>query len=151
MNREELIEEAAKAIQSAHHPTTGAIPGWYSEEDAWRETYRAFSRSALAVFEKAQAPADDEREALARLMCEKEDSGSYSEDEGTCSWHFELADAVLAAGFRRPAQGEPTEKQVQAAIQGRYAAFRQNVHATETHLMRAALHAAFTAGQEEQS
>lgn len=63
-----------------------------------------------AVFEQAHTPTGDEREALARLMCEKEDSGTYSEDEGTCSWHFELADAVLDAGFRRPVQGEPTDQ-----------------------------------------
>ena len=67
-----------------------------------------------------------------------------------------LIDSMLAQANERGIrvevvypQAEPTDAQVQAAIQGRYAAFRQNVHATETHLMRAALKAAFTAGQED--
>ena len=66
----------------------------------------------------------------------------------TEDWGTHLAEVFESL---RPAHTEPTGAQVQAAIQGRYAAFRQNVNATETHLMRAALKAAFTAGQEEQS
>lgn len=69
---------------------------------------------AQAVFEKAQAPTDDERDALTRAI-----DGQYFcpvEEGGTYGSHIELdvhearviADTVLAAGFRRPAQTEPT-------------------------------------------
>ena len=103
------------------------------------------SSANQAFIEKAQAPTDEEREALSNFLFSVYEHGSQPNA-------LREADAILSfLASRRTAQAEPTEKQVQAAIQGRYAAFRQNVHATETHLMRAALHAAFTAGQEEQS
>lgn len=89
-----------------------------------------------------------EREALLYILLDNPNH----EWEGERGWVLKprrAVEAILAAGFRLPAQTEPTDAQVQAAIQGRYAAFRQNVHATETHLMRAALKAAFTAEQGE--
>lgn len=55
--------------------------------------------AALAAFEQAHAPSD-EREALASLI----------DDELQSQRIFDLrdmADTILAAGFRRPAQGEP--------------------------------------------
>lgn len=58
MTNEKLIEEAAKAIQALDFPDHGI--GW----DESTEYYRESARAALAVFEKAHTPTDDEREAL---------------------------------------------------------------------------------------
>lgn len=64
--------------------------------------------------------------------------------------------AITSAGFRRPAQTEPTDAQVIAALnawhQDVMPVNRLGVFGTQKEdLMRAALKAAFTAGQEKQS
>jgi|GEM_PF-5769491 len=35
------------------------------------------------------------RDELATLLCMKEDSGSWLDDDSCCSWHFQLADAIM--------------------------------------------------------
>ena len=61
MTDERLIEEAAKAIRNAG----GGVPfAWESLPEGHREYRRTQARAALAVFEAAHAPTDDEREAL---------------------------------------------------------------------------------------
>ena len=55
----------------------------------------------------AQAPTDEEREAL-ELLIAKLREAKYP--EGLDAWLTgDVAHAILAAGFRRPAQGEPTD------------------------------------------
>lgn len=158
---------------SAAFKARGGAPDW--EEDAVardliiRWHLRGFEDGEKFARRPSQTePTDDEREALRKAL-----GSVLSEDTLDCTrvweaWHYgtmteddfvpvmersdEIIAAILAAGFRRPAQTEPTDAQVQAAIQGRYAALsRRSVNVTETHLMRAALKAAFTTGQEEQS
>lgn len=59
-------------------------------------------RGLLAVFEQAHTPTDDEREALKDLIEDHINSTRY----GLLTLH----DAILAAGFRRPVQGEPATR-----------------------------------------
>lgn len=122
MNREELIEEAAKALFVGgdgldSSPETRAI---------WEPRIRA----ALAVFEQARTPkvierhdlvmpicedtpTDDEREALALLLAKLREA---RHPEGLDAWSSDgIAHAILAAGFRRTVQGEPTDAQVSQA------------------------------------
>lgn len=114
MNRKELIEEAAKAMQHDIYP---GAPTWGGVAEGIREDWRNSARAALAVFEKAHAPTlhdlddviedlgidlsddaptDDEREALVEAI-----------DDVLVRWGeqspspYEVADGVLAAGFRR--------------------------------------------------
>ena len=56
---EKLIAEAAAAVLRAHrdHPQPGEV-GFDNDADAWAE---AIARAALAVFEKAHTPNDDEQ------------------------------------------------------------------------------------------
>lgn len=58
-------------------------------------------------------PTDDEREALADLRYTVH--GGTTAPDGVHRVGRVAADAVLAAGFRRTVQGEPTDAQVQAA------------------------------------
>ena len=58
-DNKKLIEEAAKAIQALDFPDHGI--GWDESTEYGREYYRESARAALAVFEKALTPTDDER------------------------------------------------------------------------------------------
>lgn len=115
-SREELIEKAAKAIIDVQYPSIG----WRTLSEDAREFRRKQARAALAVFEEQQKPTEDEREALARLF-----DGHWMTPLGKCAcgWvhpqygsrHLDplyvrqhLADAVAAAGFRRPVSPEPS-------------------------------------------
>lgn len=114
MNREELIEEAAKAIWIAKNEITDrewADSAWaeLTMPDDWNhEALDALdeARAALAVFEQAHTPTDDEREALANLIRRdfyRVDGLPDDEDRA-------IADVVLEAGFRRTVQATtPTE------------------------------------------
>ena len=100
----------------------------------------------LASHRPAQAPTDDEREAL-ELLIAKLREAKYP--EGLDAWVTgDVAHAILAAGFRRPAQTEPTDAQVKAGVRALDEYTGLEMYPDE---MRAALKAAFTAGQEEQS
>lgn len=149
MNREQMIEEAAETMHAL--PSYGSgLPWALSDKDKWRDRARA----ALTVFEKAQAPTDEEREVLVRILSTKrmhtnESLGAQRAD----------ANAILDAGFRRPAQGEPTNAYVTALASeferewnDRFPEFDPEVHDESGfiwEIMRAALRAAFTTGQED--
>lgn len=112
MNREELIADARRDISDAERcqalhvtPATGTILRRLREVT-----------NALAVFEKAHVPTDDEREALARLV----DPGAFvSLDPAVVDprWLAEVehrqqearhhAERIAAAGFRRSEVPEP--------------------------------------------
>ena len=94
--REQLIEKAAKAILDE----AGVLPSERYDE-MW-ELARRDARAALAVFEEANTPTDDEREALADVL--DDCLQSLTDTRGIC---YPLADAALAAGFHRTEQGEP--------------------------------------------
>lgn len=96
-SNEGLIQEAAKAMYEIHR------------DEGW--TYADLAAAAFAVFEQAHTPTGDEREAPEyRLAYVVEDAVPTSEFP---SWRFRysrrIADAVLAAGFRRTVQGEPRD------------------------------------------
>lgn len=107
----QLIEEARLAFVEA-----------WEEEDA-RTTFnsaarsehnrsRAGIRAALAVFEKARTPTDDEREVWARVVAKINrvpDSDAVTVDK-------EDAKVLVAAGFRRTEGPEPRAAQVIAAV-----------------------------------
>ena len=96
MNREELIEEAAKAIARSRGDFLDG------EQD------RISARAAFAVFEKAQAPTDDEREALSNFLFSVYEHGSQPNA-------LREADAILSfLASIRPAQTEPTDAQIAA-------------------------------------
>lgn len=101
--REELIEKAAKAIEK--------VP-YHAWHDVTREGAREIARAALAVFEQSHTPTNDEREALLSVIISAPESG----DALHVSEAERVRDAVLAVGFRRPVQGEPTDAQVLAAL-----------------------------------
>lgn len=115
MTDERLIEEAAKAIWIARHADGDLKWGevaWseLTTPDDWsEEALEAVeqARAALAVFEAAHAPTDDEREALDRIIepyfdrAVDYDDGSR-DDEG-------LRDDILAAGFRRSEVSRPAD------------------------------------------
>lgn len=120
--REELIEEAAKAILDE----AGVLPSERYDE-MW-ELARRDARAALAVFEQAQAqteahekpfdtspervknggdsshvtPTDDEREAAFKAVAVAREC-----TDGGCQEDRRVANTLLAAGFRRTVQGEP--------------------------------------------
>lgn len=110
MSREELVEEAAKAMLMVPQEGVSVEYAWSVQFDEVREELIAQARAALAVFEAAQAPTGDEREELIGLQL-----ASYSKrmsDGYTSSIirsNEEAAEIVLDAGFRLPVQGEPTD------------------------------------------
>jgi hypothetical protein len=106
-NDPKLIEEAAKAI---YVERWGSGAGW---ERGSRKPYRKQARAALAVFEKAHTPTDDEREALLRAMragwAKRQEWWTTTEAPADAPTNDEfLADAILTAGFRRSEVPEPS-------------------------------------------
>lgn len=119
--REALIEKAAKAIFELN-PAPNAWTAWedrvelertHRRDKSWSgpvERAREHAAAAFAVFEKAQAPTDDEREALSNFLFTVYEHGSQPNA-------LREADAILSfLASRRPAQGEPTDAQVIAAL-----------------------------------
>lgn len=95
----EAVEAAARAIQSAHVPVTGeAVPGWESESEAWRKTYRDFARAALSAalpFLRPEPSEDERRRGVAAVLV----SNGIKPHNPV---YYKLIDS-LAAGFaRRP-------------------------------------------------
>ena len=111
-DREKLIEEAAKAIYN-DDPAWGYVyeddhgehgAPWDHLGDDLHEKFRSLAKGALAAFEQASTPSDDEREALAEAFDEM-----HRITEGGCDTRGEdVADLVLRAGFRCTVQGEPS-------------------------------------------
>lgn len=113
--REELIEEAAKAIFGVNN----RLDSTQWPRSSYQAVYRERARAALAVFEKAHAPTDDEREALDRAV--RGVTWNASNYPHRAQPHIlgadigplttKIVEAVESAGFRRsevPApQGEP--------------------------------------------
>lgn len=103
MTSEEAIEEAAKAIWETRLVVV--------DDDLWerldgsKSDYVREARAAFAVFEKANAPTGDEREALACILDGNQVPPSFPNAQEF--WADEV-DAILAAGFRRTVQGEPS-------------------------------------------
>ena len=99
-----------------------------------------------AFIEKAQAPTDEEREALSNFLFSVYEHGSQPNA-------LREADAILSfLASIRPAQTEPTDAQVLAALNTLGGFEDTNFGGfTEEYVnrMRAALRAAFTAGQED--
>ncbi|MBS0231768.1 MAG: hypothetical protein JSS52_11505 [Proteobacteria bacterium] len=103
MDRKELIEKAVKRA----HTEWDRIQNWDRDD---RRTYaEVVVDSALAVFEEAHAPTDDEHAALVHVLWDQVPEDWDENDIGI------LADAVLAAGFHRTVQGEPSDAQADAA------------------------------------
>lgn len=96
MTDERLIEEAAKAIEK--------VP-YHAWHDVTREGARELARTALAVFEKAHAPTDDER-VLSTVI---EDAiERWGDEYPTPQVATYVSAAVRAAGFRRSEVPEPS-------------------------------------------
>ncbi|MDA4893284.1 hypothetical protein PFZ55_41130 [Streptomyces sp. MS2A] len=95
MNREQMIDDAATAGARAMRGATAHV--------GLRD--REFAAAALAVFEEAHAPTEDEREALARTIWNADNLERAVLEDAKA-----IADAILAAGFRRTVQGEPSER-----------------------------------------
>ena len=96
-DNEKLIEEAATAMWADPEQ-------WATITEPVRDDFRGMARSALAVFEKAHTPTDDEREALARVAAKIErvpDSDAVTIDKAD-------ARILVAAGFCRPEVPEPS-------------------------------------------
>lgn len=86
------------------------------------------ARAAFAVFKKADAPTDDDRETLARALFIASDDFAFADrmakawddpgPHGRARW-YRYADAILAAGFRRSKvperQTEPSDARVESA------------------------------------
>lgn len=105
---EKLIEEAAKAIYET------SVDLKFEEADEWnREITREEARAALAVFEKAHTPTDDER-TQAELDSERlrqiaEWLWMEQGHEETAKRVSLIADRHDALALRSPVQGEPAE------------------------------------------
>jgi len=95
-DREKLIEEAAKAILVASHGED--YDEWESSLE--RELYRKRARAALAVFDKAHTPTDDERQQLDDIMAEADG-------------YWPPARALILERFRRP---DPVSDDEQEAL-----------------------------------
>lgn len=77
-------------------------------EHEWPGNLERRIDAILSVFEQAHAPTDGEREALDDAFDEM-----HQITEGGCDTRGEdVADMVIALGFRRTVQGEPTDAQL---------------------------------------
>lgn len=103
-DREKLIEEAAKAMHGDDIDKGRAGDDYTSMNLETLDWYRDNARAALAVFEKAHTPTEDEREALLRAI----EGVTYGMGRLVGAPAAKLANAILAAGFRRTAVPEPT-------------------------------------------
>lgn len=137
-DREALIEKARLAYVEGWEAARRA-PGASMAPHGTKS--RAGIRAAFAVFEQAlgeaaSTPTDDEREARARILAKFE--------------RFPDADAVMLerrdvfTALRRPVQGEPTDAQVEAALQEWWYGEHEDTWEAK---MRAALRAAFQEGE----
>ena len=114
--REELIEEAAKAMYS---PTL-----WGTVDEHTRAHYRHLAASALAVFEQAHTPTDNEQAIIRKVRefaTKERDSirGQYGAGSPRYLAYADACDDILGIlddlspypDARRTMQGEPTDAQ----------------------------------------
>lgn len=101
MNRGQLIEKATDKFEQWDAPSWDEDP--VARDAAVRWHLRGV-QDALAVFEEAHALTDDERGALARIIWNADDL-----DRAVLADAEAIADRILAAGFRRTVQGEPSD------------------------------------------
>lgn len=103
-DREALITEAAEAIVEA---MGGIVP------DELESMHADAAKAALAVFEQAHTPTDDERELLA------EADALVASWDLKGSWTSESPVGLvmrLAAALRRPVQGEPSDARFRGIV-----------------------------------
>lgn len=93
-DNEKLIEEAAKAIMEASH----GEGEWEFREPMEEELYLRRARAALAVFEKAHTPSDDEREALEEALRYLD---ALNADRQIWYDDYSKLHDLVSAGFRR--------------------------------------------------
>lgn len=168
-DNEKLIEEAAKAIYGTRDDAYD-LDEWGQLDRVQQERYICDARAALAVFEKAHIPTDNEREALPTVGKQTLDKaiwwavvqecqgqlggdphattwarGGYRNDIPTlcdrCARLIETLKSLVA--LRPEPQGEPTDAEVEAAAR----AIAGPNHLDSFHLekARAALRAAWDA------
>jgi len=109
-DNEKLIEDVAKAIMEASH----GEGEWEFREPMEEELYLRRARAALAVFEKAHTPTDDERGALTKRFADRIFEAGLRAPDSTLAV---IAFKEVAAGFRRsevPEPSEPSEHEVYA-------------------------------------
>lgn len=101
---EKLIEEAAKAIFEVNNRQD--MTQW--PRSSYQAVYRERARAALAVFEKAHTPTDDEREALAKLLDEID--SEWLMGEARPPYPSEMAHELIlrGVGFRRSEVPKPS-------------------------------------------
>ena len=107
-DNKKLIEEAAKAIfaeeQCDRHQKRNAASVTENWEgrlgDADKDEYRSFARAALAVFEKAHTPTDDEREDMIAFLLR-----DHNFEESP--WGRTYTDAEIANALRHSVVPEP--------------------------------------------
>ena len=100
--KRDLIEQAAKAIHTDYTTRYAEEPPVY-HAGVGQPVWRHMARAAFAVFEQANAPSDDEREALAPDFIETLNEVWHHRLDVLGAAH-RIADIVL----RRTVQGEPT-------------------------------------------
>lgn len=149
--REALIEEAAKAIRAEAYDGGHGTMG----PDQFDGMCRLIAEVALAVFEQAHTPTDDEREAVEAEAERLWPTGrEYSPQQTAAVFSVKELDAYCASAFtrgaryalalRRPVRGEPTDAQIEAALQEWWYGEHEDTWEAK---MRAALRTAFQEGQ----
>lgn len=111
-DREKLIEKAAKAMADGEHN----VLGWRGHSEDEREWYRKDAAIALAVFEEALTPTDDERESLDyAIRCAIPNDLDYRP-----LWELigAIRGSVLTAGFRHTEVPEPSAERIGCNICG---------------------------------
>lgn len=110
-NRErEALIEAAEAQR--RYPNRLPYDREFETRAREQDAFIAGWRAAAAVFEAAQKPSDDEREAVAEIV--ERAWGTWWYDDRTDAGDLGpvVADALLTAGFRRPVSPEPSVDEV---------------------------------------
>lgn len=130
-DREELIEKAAQALFDARFAEDRAlgieIPAWDDEPVGIREGWIGQAQAALAVFEAAQEPTTDEREALHREATSRAEAAYPALNDGDELLSYPRAAlrqhkrGAYITGFtdgalRRPVQAQPTDERIDRAI-----------------------------------
>lgn len=107
MTDQKLVDELEKALRDEAYD--GGFG--YMGDEQFPAYVRTLAETAAEVVEKALAPTDDEREAIATVIAK-----TWAEDDITPPTDYDFADAILHAGFHRTEpQGEPSDAGVDDA------------------------------------